>query len=850
MRNLLIKVILLFLTFFLLFFISQKTEVFAQDNALGLPTLFCGAPTEVCQIYSTTNQDTERQKYDDCIGVEKCAESFDEFKENPACNHLWVEDPEITAQGKADERARQFIYWVINTSSIDAHPTLLKIWNTSRNVAYFLVILVVAIMGIGIIVAQRANFSTSIKIWPTVWKILLILLYITLSSGLVILIVQLSEILMKFFIETLGGKDVFNIDFGGDVSNENSYLRFVRGCRDINIRVQEGVKAEVFLLKLTNVTYYVMGTMLLLRKILLWFMLFVSPFLAILAPFVFIRNIGWIWIGVFFQWVFYGPLFALFFGALATIWKYGIPFLFDFSRVDKVIGYVYPTTINILYGGPAQRPLTTLNNGNYVDTFAEYIITLIMLWAVTFFPWWLLRIFRDYCCDGIIAAKNILLSIYDQLRGGPPTPPGPIPTPQNLTTSLKIPRDIEMQIKVKLETAEEVKRTTTVDITKALNISANNLADIARYETDKNVKSNANKNINFLRNPIQAETGRDRQKFMQIRTELFNRAVREDQKAKQILSSLSSSRVEQLQRREELLNSIPQMVPITKVVAIKVKMPQQKVNSVTNSYLTAASANASFVQQAATQIQVATTQVQSVLNSLSQNLSQPAPSIVQNIAQSTGLEKEKVIKVISYLSQAVKSQKEVSASVAASEQVKQEEIEKIVENQMPLVTAPEKNVEQTVSIPATVSLEDYEQVKKMWKQQYQKGEVPVAENIKTREAWVENDIVIITNTLNKLLSVDQKLKQEGLDEVGYIIPIFMINNLKGEELLTYLKAKLEAAKSVQEEVAQAKQVEVSVKEKATEEFVEITKPKTAEKEKTMEMKEGMTIDKKPGEKAK
>lgn len=831
---------------FVLFFLTfQKIPVFAQDNTLGLPTLLCGAPTEVCQIYSTTNQDTERQKYDDCIGVEKCAESFDEFKENPACNHLWVEDPEITAQGKADERARQFIYWVINTSSIDAHPTLLSIWNISRNVAYFLVILVVAIMGIGIIVAQKANFSTSIKVWPTVWKILLILLYITLSAGLVILIVQLSEILMKFFIETLGGRVVFNIDFGGAVSNENSYLRFVRGCRDINIRVQEGVKAELFLLKLTNVTYYVMGTMLLLRKILLWFLLFVAPFLAILAPFVFIRNIGWIWIGVFFQWVFYGPLFALFFGALATIWKFGIPFLFDFSRVGKSIGYIYPTAINILYGGPAQK-LGVLNNGNYVDTFAEYVITLIMLWAVTFFPWWLLRIFRDYCCDGIIASKNILLSIYDQLRGGPPTLPGPIPTPQNLTTSLKIPQDI--QVRVKLETAEEVKRTTTVEITKALHISANNLADIARYETDKNVRSNANKNLNFLRNPIQAETGRDRQKFMQIRTELFNRAVREDQKAKQILSSLSSSRIEQLQRREELLKSIPQMVPVTKVVAIKVKMPASKVNSVTNSYLTTASANASFVQQAATQTQVATTQVQSVLNSLGQNLSQPVPSIVQKVAESTGLEKEKVVKVISYLSQAVKSQKEVSASVAATEQVKQEEIEKIVENQMPLVAAPEKNVEQTVSVPANVSLEDYEQVKKMWKQQYQKGEVPVAENIKTREAWVENDIVAITNTLNKLLSVDQKLKQEGLDEVGYIIPIFMINNLKGEELLTYLKAKLEAAKSVQEETAATKLVEENVKEKTTEEFVEVAKPKEAEKAKTMEMKEGMTLDEKPNEK--
>jgi hypothetical protein len=135
---------------------------------------------------------------------------------------------------------------------------------------------------------------------------------------------------------------------------------------------------------------------------------------------------------VFFQWIFYGPLFAIFLGALAKIWKAGIPFLFDFSRtVDakNYIGYVFPTGINITYGGPAQigiQKLSALNNGNYIDTFAEYVITLIMLWAVFFFPWWLLRIFRDYCCEGINAVKNVLMSMYDQQRSNNPKAPPPL----------------------------------------------------------------------------------------------------------------------------------------------------------------------------------------------------------------------------------------------------------------------------------------------------------------------------------------------------------------------------------------------------------------------------------------
>ena len=63
-----------------------------------------------------------------------------------------------------------------------------------------------------------------------------------------------------------------------------------------------------------------------------------------------------------------------------------------------------------------RRPCTAtkiFNTSNYVDTFAEYIISLIMLWTVLILPWWLLLIFRDYCCDGIYSMKNILLSMYD-----------------------------------------------------------------------------------------------------------------------------------------------------------------------------------------------------------------------------------------------------------------------------------------------------------------------------------------------------------------------------------------------------------------------------------------------------
>lgn len=902
---------LLFVILLLYIFLGSISLSYAAEPPpdTGQPTfdIPCGCTSKFSEIYAQRN--------------EHCVDNYDEFKKDPFNNHYWIQDPQVTAQAKADERARQFIYWVINSDSIDNHQVILSVWNVTRNMAGVFVIIIAAIMGVGIVIGQRANFGSKIQASSYIWKLLAALVYIALSAAIVLSIIQLSELLMKFFIENLGGKDLFNIDFGS-VNTEGNYLSDVPVCRDLNLKVAEGISAEVMMLKLTNIVYYIMGSMLLLRKILLWFLLFVSPFLAVLMPFVFIRNIGWIWIGVFFQWVFYGPLFALFLGALARIWSVGIPFTFDFSRTPDVnladpanpiigackgIGYIYPSGINILYGGPAQK-LSICNNGNYVDTFVEYIITLLMLMAVTFFPWWLLRIFRDYCCDGILAMKNILLSMYDQMRGGPPppTPPGPTFSPSSIATALKIPRQTDIPVKVKLETIEEIKKTKTEEISRSLNLSVSKLTDIARIETNKKLQETTIKNINLLKNPIQAETPTERQKYLNIRTELFNRAVKEDKVAKQILSSISTSQTEQFQKREELLRTIPQRVPVTHIVSVKVKMPQTKLASVNSSFATQVSSNNTILNNIATSTNTDVAKVQTVFTSLTQNIHKPTVSVVSEIVKETGIAKEKVVDILKYVSQATNTEKsivnsiaektnaktvdvqtivnsykenktqtieqmtqlisektgiakekvatvlketsavfktkenlkEVIKEVAQKENLKEEDVQQIIQTQIPLVAEPEKHIEQAVAIPPSVSLEDYEQVKHMWQDQYEKGEVPVTENIKSRSQWLDNDIVFITNTLNKILSPDEKIKQEGLNDIGYIIPVFLINNMKGEELAVYLKAKLEAAKTVKEQ--KEKENEAAQKVKKEEEFVEVEKPKATEAEKTMEMKQELS----------
>ncbi|PJC32633.1 hypothetical protein CO049_02400 [Candidatus Roizmanbacteria bacterium CG_4_9_14_0_2_um_filter_36_12] len=839
------KKLLIDLAFFLAVVFFLPSFVLGQTPTPGqiAPKAYT-CPPELDQIYQQINTG------------EKCTTNYEEFKTDPKLFHYWTDDEEVTMQGRAKERARQFIDWVMNHSSIDNHPVLLKVWSTARNVSYFFVILTAALLGLGIIIGQRTNFDTGVKVWPSVIKILTSILYIAFSATIVISIIQLSDVMMKFFIENLGGKDLFNIYFN---IGEKNYFFF--GIKDLNMGAQESIKTQLFILKLTEITYYILGGMLILRKIILWFLLFVSPFLPILFSFSLIKNVGWIWIRVFFQWVFYGPLFALFLGALATIWKAGIPFIFDFSRHDIAAGYIYPTATNILWGGPAQK-LTSLNNINYIDPYVEYIITLIMLWAVTFFPWWLLRTYLDYCCEGISAIKNLLLSNFGPGRN--PPSPGPTLSPVSLTTNLgaalKIPKEVETSMKTRIETVEEIKKAETEEIVHSLDMRATKITDVARFETNKTTNETFNKNINYLKNPTQATTINERQKYMNIRVELSNRAAKADPLAGRIVSSVFAPALEQVKNRAAIINTLPKMAPVTQMVSFRVKLPEEKVRQVSSSITNMVVNKKDIIETISQKTGVTPETTTRVINMLHQNINTPATEMVQKISNNTNLEREKVSSVIKEFSTQVKSNTKIIEAVAKENNLNSEQVNKVIDAQAPVISVipqtvsideyeqvksklmdqyenvaePGKNIEQNIVIPQTVSIDEYEQVKKMWMDQYEKGEVPITENIKTRDAWVEKDIVIITNTLNKLLSENVELKQEGLDEVGYILPIFIVNNLNGEQLITYLKAKIEAAKTVKE--LSDKEKEITEKLKSKSETVDVLKPKKKEAEKTIEMK--------------
>lgn len=456
----------------------------------------------------------------------------------------WVQDPEVTLVGKAAERARQLLWWTIRNPGVYSAPVLAEYWSISRNIVYVFTLIVIVMFGFSfILLRRRASTST---IMPIIFKIAFVLLFATFSYIVLLGLIQFSEITMRFFIEQVGGKDLFNVIFSGAGSTtsdpfESNYYNFV-GYREISSNNQEMVQTSLFLIRFTTFTYYIMSIMLILRTIILWFLLVLSPFLVILLPFVFIRNTGFIWIGVFFQWLFYGPLVAVFLGAITKIWVKGIPFPFDFSRAGKINGQVYKTSINILYGGPAQQ-LGPANSSNYIDTFAEYVISLIMLWTAIILPWLLLRIFRDYCCVAVAAGNATLTAIYDRLRqypspGASPTAPAsPAATAVDLPFRQIINQNMKVTTPTRVEMIKEIEKSNTDELTKTLNLSVSRLSDVSRIETNQYAQSQIKQQLANLRTPESVASSSEKERFSILRQELQSRASAGDRQARILLNA-------------------------------------------------------------------------------------------------------------------------------------------------------------------------------------------------------------------------------------------------------------------------------------------------------------------------
>lgn len=657
----------------------------------------------------------------------------------------WVEDPVVTEVGKNAERSRQLLYWIFTHPPSYGVPVLAQIWGISRNTVYALLILVIALTGIAYIVARRSGnigpiFSGiaspifGITIPTFFYRIGVLLIYITFSYVVVLGLIQSSEILSRFFIETYKGCDLFNIRFTESQTGctfsltqlkemEKNYTDF-KGRRFYNPNDtydthRESATTSILIVKFTTYTYNALSLLLIVRQVILWYLLMLSPFLAILMPFIFIRNTGYIWIGVFFQWIFYGPLVSLFLAGLAQIWKTGIPYVFDFTRINNPNDQVFPTSINILYGGPAQL-LNPTNTANYIDTYVEYLISLVMIWVAMILPWVLLRIFRDYCCDILKQNNASLLAVLDKMKG-PGIPPQP-PTPPGLDIgtrmAMQLPFRKAIEEATSLKSIQEISKANTTDINRFLALSVSSLTEVARYEMNKSDNSRTIETLNRIANPFIIPKEEDRQLFSHIKKEYETRAQMGDKAAQQVLAAafkqpatvtpIPVPREYPEVSAREAIDTIARQTELTTTTVHKMLQELPKIN-IDNQ-----------VTVIASDVKVPNNIVQQVLSALPQYAPKGGdmsvvladnPQVISEIAKRMSLSEEQVKTVLENFSESTLSHSDRVEKIAKETTISSEEIREVLDMLPEVITNTypnayeefAKNIETIVRVASETS---------------------------------------------------------------------------------------------------------------------------------------------------
>ncbi len=809
----------------------------------------------------------------------------------------WIRDPEVTRVGKNASRSGMLLDWTLKeyrwtAQSYDGtNNPLVPFWQIVQRIVYALFLVVIMITAFILIVTRGKSLSAK-RFLP---RFFLVILLVTFSFSLVQFLYQITDIFQGFFLRNpqgaiISSKDLLFIGFD---------YRTFEGLRRFGPDFDETAFTSLLFVKLTAFTYYAMSILLIIRKIILWFFVVISPVFPLLILFYPVRNTAKIWIGEFFRWLLYAPLFAIFLSGLVRLWQSNLPLLFSNEGVGDPSKIIYPTAINILLGGPQQQ--VGINNSiNLPDTFALYLVAIIMLWVVIILPFILLQIFLDYMMAFNYrenpAVKQMMGIINNRLAppSNPKTPVipvGPATTgmarnlpftrkytaPTSTGLAREIPQARTISQRTRIDRTTPVLRSKTAEISRLTNLSIPTMRDIARYEREKLANSvlmqkesvRTQEILRNIANPASISTVTERDRFRQIREKLVNESTKGDQISSSVLNaaSLFNSYVTSTstQSASSTLQTIIQQLTNPSVITNttdreKITEIREKLNSVKDSgkeYVSSILKSISVQDKS----QMKETSLQSVLQKLSQTNSitdqkekLQYQSLREKITDASrsgnqlatlvreSLEKSTSTEQVKHIQQELIRAKE-QGNPLAGEILKQaqNESKKEVDSQTlitqleeakkqgdPLATlllqliTQKKSQTQKAPVPANaktktgsfpvvnriqqVSLDDYEAVKKMWSENYRDLEVPQSiSGTQSRKQWISSDILDIEQTISLLTSQNSADVEDGMKQVADILPFLLIGGFSQTEIVAYLKAKLEAGKSVLEEVE--KQVE-------------------------------------------
>jgi len=383
----------------------------------------------------------------------------------------WNPDSEVTAVGKAAARARGVLNWVLSIQDAGFAPVasgknaLLLLWERIRNFVVVLYFIILVIVAFGLI--THANWAEKSRRQLPMLVVAFVLTF--LSFTLEVTVIRFTDRAQDYFYT------VHKMDEAGTLNEKHlraedlltvsfSYQDFV-GFRRNGPDFVEAARNHLFLVRVTTWTNYAIALIIVLRIIILWGLVIFSPFLFPFLVFPLTKKVAIVWLREYFRWLLLGPLFALFLTAIPFIWRNtdisnigktipeqqvktsGIPIGVNpgiFGGTEATSSNIYQSGTNILLAPPGSTKtlpqltsdLTKGNNLSETDTYARYIVALLMLWGAIILPFLLLRIIMGISVEVGRNIQNVwsrssasqYLSSW-QKKIVPPPPAGPKPGP-------------------------------------------------------------------------------------------------------------------------------------------------------------------------------------------------------------------------------------------------------------------------------------------------------------------------------------------------------------------------------------------------------------------------------------
>lgn len=799
----------------------------------------------------------------------------------------WITDNEVTKIGKNAVRSGNLLDWTLQdyqwaSSSAQQYSTssLVSFWLTIQRIVYALFLFVILVTAFMLIVTRGRSLSAK-RFLP---RFLLVVLLVTFSFSLVQFLYQIVDIFQGFFLKNpqgniISSKDLLYIGF--------DYKNF-QGIRVFGASYDESALMSLLLVKLTAFTYYVMAILLIFRKIILWFLIIISPVFPLLLLFYPLRNTAKIWIGEFFRWLLYAPLFAIFLSGLVKLWQspFGLPLLFNFKGAG--LNETYPTAVNILIGGPGQKVFLH-NSVNLPDTFALYLVALLMLWVIIILPFILLQIFLDNLMAFNYKDNPLIKQAYTLMNnraGLPPklpiVPVGP-QAPAGLARSVPFGRKFDMPAAANLAKTipitagqqKEVPRSISQSMNKQAvvmnltNLSIPTMRDVARFERatlSKDTRlaqeiSRTKQTLIQVANPASNSSSVERDRYRQIREKLVtqvregnmvastvlnaastynnfsnqNSTISTNNSLTNLIKNIASPAIAASKRDTEKISQIKEQ--LTKEVAAGNQFAQTILNTVNTYSTNQVTQIQQLLQSIANPEAVSDVKKREVYTSLREKITQAEKSgnqlaglLSKSLEKSTSQEQVKSIQNQLLeaaargepLATEILSKSNSTSSTSEKDMVHlQTVLESAAKGGDPLATTllqmltSERKSEQEAPVDAKsklktgtfpvvnriqqVSLDDYEAVKKMWKENYKDLSVPESMGQITRKQWVTGEVADIQETISLLSSANPQDIEEGMKHVSDILPFLLIGGFSQTEIIAYLKAKMEAGKSILEE---------------------------------------------------